>query len=81
MPYAIDKQHNDDTIIIVLPELVATRWWHALLHNQTALRLKAQLLFRPGTVVINVPYHLQRAPHVRRIRRRGDGGDDDIEAI
>jgi amino acid transporter len=78
---AIDKQHGDDTIIIVLPELVATRWWHALLHNQTALRLKAQLLFRPGTVVINVPYHLQRAPHVRRIRRRGDGGDDDIEAI
>jgi amino acid transporter len=78
---AIDKQRSDDTIIIVLPELVATRWWHALLHNQTALRLKAQLLFRPGTVVINVPYHLQRAPHVRRIRRRGDGGDDDIEAI
>jgi hypothetical protein len=78
---AIDKQRNDDTLLIVLPELVATRWWHALLHNQTALRLKAQLLFRPGTVVINVPYHLQHAPHVRRIRRRSGTGSDDIEAI
>ncbi len=79
---AIDRQRTDDTLIIVLPELVATRWWHALLHNQTALRLKAQLLFRPGTVVIDVPYHLQHAPHVRRIHRRRDGGgDDDIEAI
>ncbi|MBJ7608822.1 MAG: APC family permease [Candidatus Dormibacteraeota bacterium] len=79
---AIDKQRSDDTIIIVLPELVATRWWHALLHNQTALRLKAQLLFRPGTVVISVPYHLQHAPHVRRLRRRGEARDnDDIEAI
>jgi len=77
---AIDSQRNDDTLIIVLPELVATRWWHQLLHNQTALRLKAQLLFRPGTVVVNIPYHLQHAPHVRRIRRRA-GGDNDIEAI
>ncbi len=79
---AIDRQRTDDTLIIILPELVATRWWHAVLHNQTALRLKAQLLFRPGTVVINVPYHLQHAPHVRRIRRRGEDRDnDDIEAI
>jgi amino acid transporter len=79
---AIDKQRSDDTVIIVLPELVATRWWHQLLHNQTALRLKAQLLFRPGTVVVNVPYHLQHAPHAHRLRRRGGGGDnDDIEAI
>jgi amino acid transporter len=81
---AIDKQRNDDTLVIVLPELVATRWWHQLLHNQTALRLKAQLLFRPGTVVVDVPYHLQTAPHPRRLRRRGQGQnppDDDIEAI
>ena len=78
---AIDNQRNDDTLVIVLPELVATRWWHQLLHNQTALRLKAQLLFRPGTVVINVPYHLQHAPHVRRVRRRERRNNDDIEAI
>jgi hypothetical protein len=79
---AIDMQRSDDTLVIVLPELVATRWWHALLHNQTALRLKAQLLFRPGTVVVNVPYHLQREPHVRRLRRRREGSiDDDPEAI
>ena len=79
---AIDKQRSDDTLVIVLPELVATRWWHQLLHNQTALRLKAQLLFRPGTVVISVPYHLQHAPHARRIRRHSERrGSDDIEAI
>ena len=80
---AVDRQKPDDTLLIVLPELVATKWWHQLLHNQTALRLKAQLLFRPGTVVVNVPYHLQQAPHVRRLHRRGRGigGNDDAEAI
>ncbi|GAC1329524.1 MAG: APC family permease [Candidatus Dormibacteria bacterium] len=46
------------TIMVFIPELVAGHWWHSILHNQTALRLKAALLFRPGTVVVNVPYHL-----------------------
>jgi hypothetical protein len=75
---AIDKQVHNDTLIVVLPEMVATHWWHNLLHNQTALRLKAALLFRPGTVVINVPYHLQRVPRVRRKLRVRDSGNDDI---
>jgi hypothetical protein len=72
---AIDKQRDDDTLVIVLPELVATKWWHQLLHNQSALRLKALLLFRPGTVVVNVPYHLQRNKHLRRRHLRSDDPD------
>ena len=60
---AIDKQITDGTLVVVLPELVATRWWHQLLHNQFPLRVKAALLFRPGTVVVSVPYHLQRHRH------------------
>jgi hypothetical protein len=73
---AIDRQQPDDTIVVVLPEMVATRWWQQILHNQTALRLKAALLFRPGTVVVNVPYHLRRYQHQRRrLRARHGGGD------
>jgi hypothetical protein len=37
---------------------VVTRWWQQLLHNQSALRFKARLLFTPGVVVVNVPYQL-----------------------
>ncbi len=57
----IDKQRPGDTITVVLPEFIARHWWEHLLHNQTALRIKAALLFRPGTVVTSVPYHLERA--------------------
>jgi hypothetical protein len=72
----IDRQRPGDTIVVVLPELVATKWWHQILHNQTALRLKAALLFRPGTVVISVPYHLRnQTPRRRRRRERGQGLD------
>ena len=72
---AIDRQRGDDTLVVLLPELVSTKWWHQLLHNQSALRLKALLLFRPGTVVIDVPYHLRRHAHERR--RRGSAEDRD----
>jgi hypothetical protein len=62
---ALDKQREDDTLVVVLPEMVATKWWHHLLHNQSALRLKAALLFRPGTVVVNVPYHVTSHRHTK----------------
>jgi MFS family permease len=46
---------------VVLGETVPTHFWEYPLHNQTALRMKLRLFFRPQTVVIDVPYHL-RAP-------------------
>jgi amino acid transporter len=55
---ALYQKYPNDTITVILPEFVAKHWWENLLHNQTALRLKAALLFRRGTVTINVPYHL-----------------------
>ena len=57
---ALHESHPHDTIIVVLPEYVPAHWWEHLLHNQTALRLKAALLFHPGVIVSNVPYHLAR---------------------
>jgi amino acid transporter len=50
--------------VVVLPEFVPARWWHHLLHNQTALMIKAVLTYRPGRnregrIIIDVPYYLQ----------------------
>ncbi len=56
----IDRQRPGDTLTVVLPEFIARHWWEQVLHNQSALRIKAALLFRPGTVVTSVPYHLER---------------------
>jgi hypothetical protein len=58
---ALKQTRPKDTIAVVLPEFVPSSWWEHLLHNQTALRIKGALLFRPGIVVVNVPYHLKRA--------------------
>lgn len=55
---ARDRQIPDDTITIILPEVLPARFWEYLLHNQSALRLKAALLFRSNTVVADMPYIL-----------------------
>jgi amino acid transporter len=55
----LDSRYENDVITVVLPEFVVGSWWGQLLHNQSALFLKGRLLFRKGTVVTSVPYHLE----------------------
>ncbi|HEX2580346.1 MAG TPA: APC family permease [Dongiaceae bacterium] len=68
----VDKREEDrGQAVVVLPEFLPAKWWQGLLHNQTALLLKAELLFRKGSqgenrVVIDVPYRLRRLPRLQR---------------
>jgi amino acid transporter len=63
---AVHLRHPEDTLTVIVPELVVAHWWEYLLHNQVALRLKAALLLRPGVAVLNVPQHLRgRVPQRR----------------
>jgi len=51
-----------DVVTVVIPEYVVTRWWQQILHNQSALRIKARLLFQPGVAVTSVPWPLDDLP-------------------
>jgi amino acid transporter len=55
----LDARYENDILTVVIPEFVVTSWWAHLLHNQSALFLKGRLLFRKGTVVTSVPYHIE----------------------
>ena len=56
-----------DVVIVYIPEYVLGRWYEQVLHNQSALRLKARLLFTPGVMVASVPWQL----------RSSEGAEDD----
>jgi hypothetical protein len=58
----LDAQWDNDTVTVVIPEFVVGRWYQQALHNQSALALKLALLFRAGTVVTSVPYHVGKTP-------------------
>jgi amino acid transporter len=67
----ISRMHTGsprDVVSVFIPEYVVGRWWEHLLHNQSALRLKARLLFQPGVMVTSVPWQLGSA-HALATRR------------
>jgi hypothetical protein len=47
-----------DLIAVYIPQYVVGSWWETLLHNQSALRLRARLMFSKGVVVVTVPWQL-----------------------
>ncbi|MHB1133936.1 MAG: APC family permease [Chloroflexota bacterium] len=59
---ALREMDKDRPLVVLLPEMVPRSWWEQLLHNQTALRLKAALLFQEGVSVLSVPYQLAEKP-------------------
>jgi amino acid transporter len=55
-----------DVVTVYLPEYVLGRWWEQVLHNHSALRLKARLLFTPGVMVVSVPWQLASSEGAER---------------
>ena len=54
----LDEKYENDNVTVIIPEFVVRHWWENILHNQSALRIKRWLLFRRGTMVTSVPYHI-----------------------
>jgi len=50
------------TLTVVVPEIVTRRWWHQILHDRVARRLRHALRGLPGVVVTSMPFHLVTTP-------------------
>jgi amino acid transporter len=61
-----DMEHNDgERATVLLPEFVPVKWWHYLLHNQTATLMRLALLYNRrkfgyARAIIEVPFHLRK---------------------
>jgi hypothetical protein len=68
----LDRTWPDDKpapiTFVVIPEYVARSWWERILYNQSAKRLRAAIVGRPHTVVVNVPYRREEEPEPTRAR-------------
>lgn len=57
---------EDHYVTVVVPEFVPTRWWHHLLHNQTAWMLRVALLYARRDwrgrfrIITDVPFYLSQ---------------------
>jgi hypothetical protein len=48
----------DSVAVVIVPEIVVSRWWHHFLHGQRALYLKRMLLFEERVILSSVPYQV-----------------------
>jgi amino acid transporter len=48
----------NERLTIVVPQFIPKRWWHNLLHTQTAFWLRFMLLNKRGVVITEVPYQV-----------------------
>jgi amino acid transporter len=58
----VEAENPHRQIAVMVPELVVSKWWQNLLHNQRAQVLKLLLLVKgsPRILVINVPWYLNK---------------------
>jgi cobalamin synthase len=63
----LHRESPRDVVTVFIPEYVVGHWWEQLLHNQSALRIKARLLFEPGVMVVSVPWQLHSADAVAKL--------------
>ncbi len=54
------KREQLDLLTVIIPEFYPKRWWHHLLHNQSAWMLRLALMRKPKVVVTTVRYFLER---------------------
>jgi hypothetical protein len=68
---SIRRDSPRELVVVFVPQYVVGHWWENLLHNQSALRLRARLQFMPGVMITTVPWQLESS--IGR-EHRGNGG-------
>ncbi len=54
-----EEKSSQQLVTILIPEFVTHKWWHTLLHNHTAVFIRAALGFNRKKVITNIKYHLK----------------------
>ncbi|WP_316667456.1 APC family permease [uncultured Propionibacterium sp.] len=66
----ITSDNPRDIVCVYIPEFVVGHWWEQMLHNQTALIIRAHLHFMKGVMVTSVPYQIRSGRELAERRRQ-----------
>jgi hypothetical protein len=74
----IRRESPREIVVVFVPQYVVGHWWENVLHNQSALRLRARLQFQPGVMITTVPWQLESSVGREdgRMRRGGPAPGD-----
>ena len=55
---SVEQEHADITITVLIPEIIPTKRYHEILHNQRGRLLEAVLKSRSDVVIATLPFHV-----------------------
>jgi len=63
----LERENPDNSIVVLIPQLVESHWYYSFLHNQRAAILRTVLLLkgRNRILIMDVPWHLNCQLKVR----------------
>ncbi|MCA0146871.1 APC family permease [Blastococcus sp. LR1] len=75
----IRRDSPRELVVVFVPQYVVGHWWENILHNQSALRLRARLQFQPGVMITTVPWQLESSIGQDEVElRRGGPAPGDL---
>ena len=65
--WKLERENPDNSIVVLIPQLVESHWYYSFLHNQRAAILRTVLLLkgRNRILIMDVPWHLNCQLKVR----------------
>lgn len=55
-----NHERKPEQIHVILPQFIPRKWWHYILHNQSAFLIRNWLMRNKDVIITIVPYHLHR---------------------
>jgi hypothetical protein len=68
-------QHEEQRMAIYLPKYVVGHWWEHIFHNHRANRIRKQLMYVRGAMIVLVPWRLESAEKIDLFSRSPLPGD------
>lgn len=71
---SVRRESPRDLVAVYIPQFVVGSWWEQILHNQSAIRLRARLLYSPNVTIVSVPWQLASSSKVVNKPERDSAG-------
>ncbi|WP_145325358.1 APC family permease [Paenibacillus xylanexedens] len=58
----VQRKANESNyqVTVIIPQFIPKKGWQNILHNQSSLLIRANLLYRRNVIITTVPYHLKK---------------------
>ena len=67
--------HEEQRMAVYLPKYVVGHWWEHIFHNHRANRIRKQLMYVRGAMIVLVPWRLESADKIDLFSRTPMAGD------